>query len=143
MNALNFQSLRSSLNEIKTSIISISTEWAGRIIARIKIAQPYLKDPRIASAAIFGMNFAILLLADRMNQLVTRHLPTQTMTQKRIKLAIRITVGCSLTVVGNIAFITATGVMLNRLILAAIITTTFIAKYNLDNYLKQSIADKT
>lgn len=136
MNNVNISFFQSSFNQAKTYIFSKGSEWKGRIIVKIKENLTHLEDRRVAIATIFVANFVILELAMRISQLVGLCLPDRTMTQKRIKKVIEITIASVLTLSGNVAFVKATALSLNSFIITAVMMVAFITKYHLTNYVE-------
>ncbi len=128
--------LQDVFNNVKSYLSLKNNEWTGRVVTVLKSALVYLEDPRVAISATCIVNFAILEIAIRIGRLVSCCCSGKTQTERQIKSAIEVTLAAGLTLIGNIAWVKATGIALHPCLVATLIGLSFIIKYNLENYLE-------
>jgi hypothetical protein len=140
MNIVTFPSMQTTFQQITTFILEKKGEWLGHIVTKVKVGLTYLEDPRLASIALFFVNFGILELASRVSRLVGLCLSKQTTAQKDIKFAFELTLTSALVILGNMAFIKVANISLNPYVVVPIVVVTFMIKQSLENYLEQPIS---
>lgn len=136
MNHLNISSVQTSFQSFKNEFILIGTLWLRRIVVQIKTSLPYLEDRRVASTAIFLVNFGIIELAIRIGELVGYCFPTDTKIKGNIKKSIEVTLTIGLTALGNCIFVKKTGISLNPLFITAIAIGSYMVRCKIADYLE-------
>ncbi len=129
MNWIALLNLENRFSSILPSLNSVASEWCGRAVAKLDLAISYLQDRRLASAAIIVANFVILEIAFRISVFAGFFLPKKESIRKVCLFAL---VG-ALTLAGNMAFVKATKIKLDPLVVTALAMGTFFVKLKLEN----------
>lgn len=138
MNQILSVNFTNSFNEVKSYLTVQSKEWAGRFVTSLDSAKTYLDDPRFASLSLLLGNFIIAEIAIRIGDLIGCLFPSdipETAEQRNIRLAFVIPITGGLIIAGNVAFVKATGIKLNPIVITAVAAITWVMRLQMGNYL--------
>lgn len=138
MNPLISITLKEAYDKIVVYLTSKTTLWYGHTVAFLKSTVTSLKDPWVASIALFTLNFGILEIAFRIRNLVGLLFPDRTLMQKRIKTACLLPLTGGIIYAANTAFIKATKIALHPLVVTLIVAASFFVKKQLERLSDQS-----
>lgn len=129
--------------QTQASFISLKVrEWSGRVFSHLNLALEHLKDPRIASASVFAVNFVIIELAERLTKLV-KFLFLKNLTQhQNVEAVYSFTMKAGLITAGNVALIKMIPLPIHPLVVSALVVASWGTKWLLTSLVNKESQPK-
>lgn len=113
------------------------SEWSGRVWSQLNLALEHLKDPQIASASVYAINFLIIELAERITKLVKFLFLKNLIQHQKVETVYSLAMRVGIILAGNIALMKMITLPIQPLVISALAMASWITRWLLTSFLNE------